>query len=158
MFRKQAGGGGGGGGGTWGSITGTLSSQTDLNTALGLKAPLASPTFTTKILFGNYHVEPSQQAVAASTANTTIDLSLASGAVVTLTHSTTLALSNPQTGAAYVFEIVQGASSYTVAWPGTVTWPGGVAPTISTANGAVDVITLYWNGTSYRGSFLQAYA
>lgn len=30
----------------WGSITGTLSSQTDLNTALGLKAPLASPTFT----------------------------------------------------------------------------------------------------------------
>lgn len=37
---------GGGGGGTWGSITGTLSSQTDLQTALNLKAPLASPTFT----------------------------------------------------------------------------------------------------------------
>lgn len=37
---------GGGGSSTWGSITGTLSSQTDLNTALGLKAPLASPTFT----------------------------------------------------------------------------------------------------------------
>ena len=36
----------GGGGGTWGSITGTLSAQTDLDTALGLKAPLASPTFT----------------------------------------------------------------------------------------------------------------
>lgn len=38
--------GGGGGGGTWGSITGTLSSQTDLNAALAAKAPLASPTFT----------------------------------------------------------------------------------------------------------------
>ena len=36
----------GGGGGTWGSITGTLSSQTDLNTALGLKSTVASPTFT----------------------------------------------------------------------------------------------------------------
>jgi hypothetical protein len=35
-----------GGGGAWGSITGTLSSQTDLNTALSGKAPLASPTFT----------------------------------------------------------------------------------------------------------------
>ncbi len=34
------------GGGTWGSITGTLSSQTDLQTALNLNAPLASPTFT----------------------------------------------------------------------------------------------------------------
>jgi len=37
---------GGGGGGAWGSITGTLSSQTDLNTALGLKAALASPALT----------------------------------------------------------------------------------------------------------------
>ena len=36
----------GGGGVAWGAITGTLSDQTDLNTALGLKAPLASPTFT----------------------------------------------------------------------------------------------------------------
>ena len=32
-----AGGGGGGGGGSWGSITGTLSSQTDLQTALNAK-------------------------------------------------------------------------------------------------------------------------
>lgn len=30
----------------WGDIIGTLSAQTDLNTALGLKAPLASPTFS----------------------------------------------------------------------------------------------------------------
>ena len=37
---------GGGGSVAWGDITGTLSSQADLNTALGLKAPLASPTFT----------------------------------------------------------------------------------------------------------------
>jgi hypothetical protein len=37
---------GGGGGGTWGSITGTLSSQSDLASALALKATLASPTFT----------------------------------------------------------------------------------------------------------------
>lgn len=34
--------GGGGGGGTWGSITGTLSAQSDLNTALGLKLAAAS--------------------------------------------------------------------------------------------------------------------
>ena len=38
--------GGGGGSSAWGDITGTLTDQTDLNTALGLKAPLASPTFT----------------------------------------------------------------------------------------------------------------
>lgn len=37
---------GGAAGGTWGSITGTLSAQTDLQAALDAKAPLASPTFT----------------------------------------------------------------------------------------------------------------
>lgn len=35
-----------GSGVAWGAITGTLSSQTDLQSALNLKAPLASPTFT----------------------------------------------------------------------------------------------------------------
>lgn len=34
------------GSGAWGTITGTLSNQTDLQTALNLKANLASPTFT----------------------------------------------------------------------------------------------------------------
>ena len=35
-----------GSGAAWGSITGTLSAQTDLQSALDAKAPLASPTFT----------------------------------------------------------------------------------------------------------------
>ena len=43
----------GGSGATWGSITGTLSAQTDLNTELGLKAPLDSPTFTTFLKLPN---------------------------------------------------------------------------------------------------------
>lgn len=38
--------GGGGGSSAWGDITGTLSAQTDLQSALDLKAPLASPTLT----------------------------------------------------------------------------------------------------------------
>lgn len=53
----------------WGAITGTLSSQTDLNTALGLKAPLASPAFT-----GTPSLPTGTTAVtqAAGTANTTL--------------------------------------------------------------------------------------
>ena len=37
---------GGGGGAAWGTITGVISSQLDLQAALDLKAPLASPVFT----------------------------------------------------------------------------------------------------------------
>jgi hypothetical protein len=36
----------GGGGAAWGGITGTLSSQTDLQTALNARAPTNNPTFT----------------------------------------------------------------------------------------------------------------
>jgi len=43
---------GGGGGATWGSITGTLSSQSDLNTALGTKANLSGAQFTGKVGIG----------------------------------------------------------------------------------------------------------
>lgn len=42
--------GGGGGGGTWGSITGTLSDQTDLQAALDDKASLGGATFTGNII------------------------------------------------------------------------------------------------------------
>lgn len=45
-IRQGPAGTGGGGSATWGGITGTLSAQTDLQTALNLKAPLASPALT----------------------------------------------------------------------------------------------------------------
>lgn len=38
---------------TWGSITGTLSSQADLQGALDLKAPIAGPTFTGVVTLAN---------------------------------------------------------------------------------------------------------
>lgn len=46
-----------GGGGTWGSITGTLSSQTDLQSALDAKLPLAGGTMTGQLVTDNLGVE-----------------------------------------------------------------------------------------------------
>lgn len=50
-----------GGGVAWGSITGTLSSQTDLNNVLAVKAPLDAPVFTSSFGFasGNWRFVPS---------------------------------------------------------------------------------------------------
>src|ERR1043165_10257756 len=53
--------GGGGGGGTWGSMTGTLADQLDLQAALDAKAPLSSPTFTTKATFSFATASPLAQ-------------------------------------------------------------------------------------------------
>lgn len=116
-----------------------------------------SPNFTTSATFGNYHLEPSEQDTGSSGSTKTIDLSVASACKSTLTASVTYTLSNPVTGGTYIFRIIQGASAYTVTWPGTVKWSGGTAPVITTTNGRMDLISLYFDGTDYYGTFSQNY-
>lgn len=80
-----------------------------------------------------------------------IDLQGASGNV-------TLTLSNPMVGGSYAIKFIQSSTARNVIWPGTVKWPGGIAPTISVANDAIDVVTLLWDGTIYMATYQQAYA
>ena len=72
---------GGAGGGTWGSITGTLSSQTDLQTALDAKLALAGGGMTGAI-------NEAQGADIASA--TTTDIGAATGNSLTVTGTTTI--------------------------------------------------------------------
>lgn len=43
------------------------------------------------------------------------------------------------------------ASVYTVTWPATVKWVGGVAPTLTDTANAIDVVCFYYDGTNYYG-------
>jgi hypothetical protein len=42
-----------------------------------------------------------------------------------------------------------GGGSKTVTWPASVKWPGGTAPTLSTAPNKVDIVTCIYDGTDY---------
>lgn len=56
--------------------------------------------------------------------------------------------------AAMVLELAQdGTGGRLVTWPGSVVWPGGVAPTLSTAPAAVDILTFFSRdgGTTWYG-------
>lgn len=67
--QEQGGGQGatGGGAAAWGSITGALSAQTDLNIALAAKAPSASPTLTGTVdSSGATHTLPAAKGLTAS--------------------------------------------------------------------------------------------
>lgn len=88
----------------------------------------------------------------------TINWSSGQNQTRTLTSSGSITLSNPVNGATYKLRVVQGGSgSYTITWP-TIKWAGGVAPTLSTAVGAEDIVTLYYNGTSYYGQVATGFA
>ena len=52
----------------------------------------------------------------------------------------------------YLF-VVQGDGSDTIDWTNEtdIKWPGGVAPTLSTGSGDVDLVSFIWDGTSYYG-------
>ena len=76
---------------------------------------------------------------------------------LTMTGDCTLTLSNPVAGAVYVLELVQDATgNRAMTWPGTVKWGAAGAPTLSGAS-LTDLVTLYWNGTSYLGSYTQGF-
>lgn len=76
----------------------------------------------------------------------TLDLSSSSGDV-------TVTLSNPQAGAVYWIWIIQGAVDRNVIWPASVKWPQTQSPLLSSGVGKIDLVTLYYTGSTYRGQW-----
>jgi hypothetical protein len=91
------------------------------------------------------------------TGTKTIDLSTGNVFEHTLTGNVTYTFSNPPaSGTAYGFtlKITQGSGgSKLPTWPGSVDWPLGANPSLSTTAGEVDVFTFFTTdgGTTYYG-------
>lgn len=80
----------------------------------------------------------------------TIDWNAGQKQVLVLGANTTLSFVNPPGPGSFILRLVQDATgSRTVTWPASVKWPGGTAPTLTTAANGEDLISLYFNGTSY---------
>lgn len=93
---------------------------------------------------------------ANATGSVAIDFDNGNVFQYTLTGNTTFSFSNvPATGAfcATLVLYQDGTGGRTVTWPGAVLWPSGVAPTITTAASAVDIISLMTRdgGTTWYG-------
>jgi hypothetical protein len=87
----------------------------------------------------------------------TITWDVASGrvATVTLGASRTIAAPTNQKVGTYILRVIQGGSgSYTLTWNGNFKWTAQTAPVLSTAVGAVDIITFFSDGTKMYGSYL----
>lgn len=180
-----------------------------IQTQMNLKAPIASPTFTTSITTPSVLASSNDSGAIGASGTAFSDLFLASGAVinfnagdVTLTHASNLltyaggqftfgantayftetdngnsgasdtidwTLSNKQKSTltdnctftftapggpcSLVLKLVQdGTGSRTVTWPAAVHWSGGTAPTLTTTASKVDIITFYYDGSTFFGS------
>ena len=83
------------------------------------------------------------QTIDFSTGNIqAIDLSSATGNV-------TVSFANPVAGGSYAVKLTQGTTARSVTWPAAVKWANGLPLTLSVTSGAVDLISLFYDGTSY---------
>jgi len=91
----------------------------------------------------------------------TTDAAVANTFTVTLTGNRSLSTpTNLVSGSTYFWEIKQDATGgRTLSYGGGVfTWPGGIAPVLSTAANAVDVITAVYTGAFLRAVMHKAFA
>lgn len=86
----------------------------------------------------------------------TWDVSQGVNSVVTLAGTgRTLSITNPTAGHYYTIRIIQdGAGSKTITtWPTNTKWPGGIGPTLTTTASRYDIVTFYYDGTNYYGTY-----
>lgn len=124
-----------------GAFTGNLSTQA----RLGLGGNYASPAGTLDI-GGNYCISP--VAVSASA----VDLSAGNYFSKTIAADTTFTFTNTPSSRAtgFVLELTN-AGSKVITWPGSVKWPGGAAPTLTSSGVDVLVFLTRDGGTTWRG-------
>lgn len=78
--------------------------------------------------------------------------------IVTPSGNITLNLQTPVAGRSYVLEIQQGATPYTISFTQTIKWREGTPFVATVAANARDIVSLYYNGTDYYGTYGLAYA
>jgi hypothetical protein len=102
-----------------------------------------------------------QKATAAVPAGTTVTLDMQSALVFPIdlgsaSGNVTVTFLNPETGATYRIISTQGATPLEFVFGG-VLWENGEAPILSTGEDEIDIIELYYDGSTFYGRWSNNY-
>ena len=117
-----------------------------------------SPAGSNELVLGGDYIEG---VVAIGNSSTTKTISLANGTfqTVTMTGNCTFTMPTAIAGKSFILICTQDATGSRTAVFTSVKWPGGTAPTLTTtATTGVDILTFVSNGTSWFGTYAQAFA
>lgn len=88
---------------------------------------------------------------ANSSTAITLDLINGTDQVITLTGSATITMPTAVAGKSFLLKLRTGTGSFTVTWA-TIKWPGGTAPTITSAASKMDIFSFFSDGTNWYGT------
>lgn len=97
---------------------------------------------------------PTKQALGSGSGTRTINLANGTYVTATVTGTTTWAFTNAPSasyGGGFILELTNGGA-YSQNW-GTVYWPNGTAPTLTSSG--TDVLVFLWNGSLWRGALVM---
>lgn len=112
---------------------------------------------------GLHSIVYQEQVVATPAGFATLDWTLGNKAVVTLNEASTNFTFLPPSGSGdttglELTVIQDGSGSRQISWPATVKWPGGTQVVLSTAPGAIDVITFHFRGAIYLTASIKTFS
>ena len=130
-------------------------------TGTGNMVLATTPTIATPVLTDPTITSYVESVVAIGNSSTTQTLSLTNGTVqtVTMTGNCTFTMPTATAGKSFILICTQDGTGSRTATFTSVKFPGGTAPTLTTtATTGIDIISFVANGTSWFGTFAQAFA
>lgn len=104
------------------------------------------------LVIKNTHYFDAEYDNGNSDSTSTINWKLGNKQKITLNDNCTLSFTNPSGPCNLILKIIQdGTGSRTITWPVSIKWPDSVTPTLTTNPDAIDIISLYFDGTYYYG-------
>jgi len=118
-----------------------------------LRLSSTSDIFTNQMIKAGQFVEMhSFVGYTSGTNDFSLDVSSNNSFKVTLSQNSDILFANVPAGLSdtqvWTLTIQQGSGPYTVVYPTNVHWPGGIKPTLSSANGAIDQFVFLKTGSS----------